>query len=224
MQLEGLISVEDAARRLRISRRAVTELAASGRLEARKLGHAWWLDVRSVERRGREDPAGGRPLSPAMAWSVLLLASGLPSSPLLAHHAHHQSRAKRWLAQHRLADHAGRLRGRARRESLAAHPSELGRLLARDDVVPTGISAARSVGLHGGEATIEFYAQESHRHRICDAHALQRGDGPVLIRWVADEIWPAIAGETAPRAAVLVDLLENDHPRARREAARELAR
>jgi len=224
MELEHLIAVHDAARRLGISERAVTELAASGRLDALKRGNAWWLDVRSVERRRRERPAPGRPLSPAMAWSVLLLASGSPGSELLAHHAHHHSRAERWLARHSLAEHAARLRARAWRESFDAHPSELERILARDDVMRTGISAAKSVGLHGGRAAAELYAPESYRDRICDDHALEPADGPVLFRWVADDPWPAICAEHAPRAAVLIDLLEHEDPRARREAARELAR
>jgi len=224
MQLEHLIPVEDAARRLGISKRAVTELAATGRLDALRRGNAWWLDVRSVERRERERPAGGRPLSPAMAWWVLLLASGSPGSELLASHAHHHSRAEGWLARHPLAEHAARLRARARREQFDAHPSELKRILARGDVLATGISAADSVGLHGGAASAELYAPESHRERICSAHALEPADGPVLVRWVADALWPAISAECAPRAAVLLDLLEHEDPRARREAARELAR
>jgi hypothetical protein len=46
----------------------------------------------------------------------------------------------------------------------------------------------------------------------------------VLARWVPDELWPVVAAPRAPHAAVLVDLLENDDPRARREAARALAK
>jgi len=57
-----------------------------------------------------------------------------------------------------------------------------------------------------------------------EEHALEHGDGPVLMRWVRDELWPVVAAEIAPRAAVLVDLLEHDDPRARREAERELRR
>jgi hypothetical protein len=224
MQLERLIPVKDAARRLGISERAVTELAATGRLDALRRGNAWWLDVRSVERRERQRPAGGRPLSPAMAWSVLLLASGSPASELLASHAHHHSRAAGWLERHPLADHAARLRARARREQFDVHPSELERILMRDDVMVTGISAADSLGLHGGAAAAEFYAPESHRETICSAHALEPADGPVLARWVADTLWPAIFAESAPRAAVLLDLLEHEDPRVRREAGRELAR
>jgi hypothetical protein len=36
----------------------------------------WWLDARAVERMARQRPGQGRPLSPDMAWAILLLASG----------------------------------------------------------------------------------------------------------------------------------------------------
>jgi hypothetical protein len=52
------------------------------------------------------------------------------------------------------------------------------------------------------------------------------GSGPVCIRWVVDVIWDVLRGhadERAPRAAALLDLVESDEPRARREAVRALA-
>jgi excisionase family DNA binding protein len=224
LELEDFLTAEEAARRLGISERAVTGLAASGRVDAVKRGNAWWLDARAVERRRRERATAGRPLSPSMAWSVLLLASGAPDWQRLARHAHQPARARRWYELHPLPEHAVRLKARARRESFDAHPSELGRIFLRDDVMPTGISAAEIVGLHGGQAAAEFYSPESHRTDIVEKHALDKGDGPVLARWVQDELWPVISHETAPRAAVLVDLMEHDDPRARREAARALAK
>jgi hypothetical protein len=45
----------------------------------------------------------------------------------------------------------------------------------------------------------------------------------LLIRWVPDAVWRVVGAEVAPKAAVLVDLLEHDDPRARREAVRALA-
>jgi hypothetical protein len=44
------------------------------------------------------------------------------------------------------------------------------------------------------------------------------------MRWVPDELWPVAGAGVAPRAAVLVDLLEHDDPRVRREAADALKR
>ena len=156
--------------------------------------------------------------------AVLLLASGADDEAhRVAGEAHQPSRARRWLRDHGVADHAPRLRSRARRESFDAHPAELARILERDDVMRSGLSAAEEIGLHGGASVAEFYAPASARGAIVQGHALDAGDGPVLARWVPDAVWPAVAAERAPRAAVLVDLLESDDPRARREAARALS-
>lgn len=222
MDQPGFVSAEQAASRLGISPRAVTSLAASGKIDGFKHGNSWLLDARSVERRGRQNPSPGRPLSPQLAWAVLLLASGEPAGDVAIWRPHHLSRARHWLQGHPLSGFADQLRSRAEIECFHGHPSELNRLLERDDVLRTGVSAAETVGLHGGPPQVEFYAPASHRTRIVGDHALDAGSGPILARWVSEDLWPALADrrDTAPRAAVLLDLLENDDPRARREAAR----
>jgi excisionase family DNA binding protein len=223
MELPALLTVDEAAELLGRSPQAVRSMAASGDLDAVKRGNGWWLDALAVERRRRELPGRGRPLSPAMAWSVVLLASGEPElAGRVVAEAHQPSRARRWLREHPLPEHFPRLRARAGRESFDAHPAEINRILARADVMPSGISAADRVGLHGGAAAAEFYAPASARAAIVDEHSLDAGHGPVLARWVPDELWPVVGAPRAPRAAVLLDLLENDDPRARREAARAL--
>lgn len=224
--MEQFISVKQAAAGLGITPRAVTSLAVSGKIDGLKHGNTWLLDARSVERRGRQNASPGRPLSPHLAWTVLLLASDEPAAELVALQPHHLSRARHWLHGHPLSEFADQLRLRAESESFRGHPSELNRLLKRDDVLPTGVSAAETVGLHGGPPQVEFYAPASHRSRIVDDHALDPGSGPIQARWVSEKLWPALADrrEAAPRVAVLVDLLENDDPRARREAARCLSR
>jgi excisionase family DNA binding protein len=223
VELSEVMSVREAAQRLGISERAVREMAAAGRLDAVKRSGSWWLNVRAVERERRLRAGRGRPLAPAMAWSVLLAASDTPFASL-ARDDHHRARVRRWLAVHQLPAEAPRLRARAGRERFDAHPSELPRILARGDVMRTGISAGELVGLHGGGVEAEAYAPRSHRDRMIAEHALVPGDGPLLVRWIDDEVWGLIAADIAPRAAVLVDLLEHDDPRARREAARALER
>src|SRR4051794_34438333 len=224
MELAGVISVSEAAELLGVEERAVRLMAASGDIEGIKRGNAWWLDRRAVERRGRLHPGRGRRLSPAMAWSVLYLASGARNDAGAIGAKHHLARARQWLDTHSLADDAWRLTARARREAFDAHPSELDRLASRADVMRTGISAAEVVGVHGGVREIEAYAPASARDTIIEAHALEPTDGPVLLRWVFDELWPAVHREVAPRSAILVDLLEHDDPRARREAELMLRR
>ncbi len=218
MELARAISVSEAADLLGVEERAVRLMAASGDIEAIKRGNAWWLDRRAVERRGRLQPGRGRRLSPAMAWSVLLLASGSRNDAAAIGARHHPARARRWLDTHSLADDASRLSARARREAFDAHPSELDRLVRRAGVMRTGISATDVVGVHGGGRVVEAYAPASGRDAIVEAHALDPVDGPVLLRWVPDELWPAVHRDVAPQCAILVDLLEHDDPRARREA------
>lgn len=221
------LSVQDTAKRLGMSEAGVRQQIAAGRLAAVKRGRQWWLDGQAVERMTRQHPAGVRPLSPAMAWAVILHASG-DDAPAreAAGRARYWSRARAWLRDHPLPDHGARLRARARFEELDAHPSELDRILARPDLLATGVSASELVGLIGGASAIEVYAPTGRREAIVEEHALVPGGGPVRIRWVPDELWPfLVSGDErrAPRVAVLLDLLDSDEPRARREAARALA-
>lgn len=217
MNVADAISVREAAELLGVEDRAVRLMAAAGELEAIKRGNAWWLARRDVERRRRQQRAPGRPLSATMAWSVLLLASDRAIEGLGAEH--HPARARRWLNSHSLADSVAQLRARARREFFDVHPSELERLLAREDVVPTGISATALVEVNGGGDQVEVYAPAGRRDAIVHEHGLEPGEGPVVVRWAPDELWPAVHTDgIAPRAAVLIDLLEHDDPRARREA------
>src|SRR4051794_2227520 len=113
MHAEGLLTVEEAAERLGRSPKTVRQMAASGELDAIRRGHSWWLDARAVARRRREPRGPGRALSPEMAWSVLLLASGEQNQARrAATEPHHRSRAARWLRDNHLPDQAARLRAR----------------------------------------------------------------------------------------------------------------
>lgn len=174
----------------------------------------------------RQPPQKGRPLTPKMAWAVLLLASGEEAAAeRMAGRQRYCSRMRTWLREHPLGEYAPRLRARAETEEFDAHPSELLRILNRPDVLATGISAGGAVGLPKSTENIEVYAPAGRRAIICAEHALQPGPGAVRIRWVAAEVRGLLAGDgdRAPRAAILLDLMESDEPRARREATRALS-
>jgi excisionase family DNA binding protein len=222
-----LYSVQEAAEQLNVSPITIRHHIASGHLPAVKRGGAWWLDASEVVRMGRQPPGAGRPLSDVMAWAVILRASGAPEKAArLAGRDRYISRARAWTRDHPLADHASRLRARARSERFDGHPSEVERVSTRSDVLLTGASAGDEVGLIGNTGEVEVYAPAHHRQTIVDGHALEPGAGAVHIRWIGDELWPAIELATtrnrAPRAAILLDLLESDDPRARREARKAL--
>lgn len=164
-----------------------------------------------------------------MAWGVILLASGdaEAAARVVDNNGRYESRLRVWLAGHSLVEHAIRLRSRAEVEEFDSQTSELDRILDRPDVLATGISVRDAVGLIGGEPAVEVYSPAGHRQALIGEHALESAPGSVRIRWVRDDIWPLLDQDhdgRAPRIAVLVDLLENDDPRARREAARALAR
>ncbi len=222
-----LMSVREAAQQLGVSPAAVRLRIAGGELLAVKLGRDWRVDEREVLRLARRRDGAGRPLSPFMAWAVLLLASGdVSAADRLAGAPRYRARLRQWLREHPLADHADRLRERAGRELFEAHPSELARLRDRSDVLLTGASAADVIGLVGDIATVEFYAPLSERQSIVGEHALMAGGHDVTVRWVPEDVWRELdtARHVAPRAAALIDLLESEDPRARREAGRALAR
>jgi excisionase family DNA binding protein len=223
-----IITVQEVAEQLGVTPSAIRQHIAAGRLAAVKRGGAWWLDEREVARMRRQPPGSGRPLTNRMSWAVILFASG--ESPLAAQVAardRYVTRAKAWLhASRPLADYASRLRARANVEVFDAHPAEVERIVERPDALRTGISAGELVGLTGGRGEAEIYAPAGRRDAIVKHHALDSGAGPVRLRWVSDELWPLVrqAGDhgRAPTVAVLLDLLESDDPRARREAAKAL--
>jgi excisionase family DNA binding protein len=224
-----LLSVSEAAERLGVSQAAIRHQITAGRLPAVKRGRSWWLDQRAVERNARQAASPGRPLSPTMAWAIILLASGdAERAERLVANKRYVSRMRAWLEAHPLGTHASQLRLRANVENLGGHPSELKRMLDRADVLVTGESAGDIVGLVGKGSGVEAYAPAGHRDAILKTHALTpESAGPVRLRWVDGELWRHLHEEgerRAPRAAILLDLLESENPRARREAARALAK
>lgn len=228
MEASSRLTVVEAADRLGLSADAVRKRIAGGQLPAERRGRQWWIDARAVDRLARERPRQGRPLSPEMAWAVLLLASGDEATAARAvHGARYWSRVREWLDSHSIVEHSSSLRARAHTEEFDAHPSELARILRRADVLRTGISAADAVGLVGGDAAVEIYAPAGGRDALVADHVLEPGPGSARVRWVRNDLWPLldqVHDGRAPRAAVLLDLLEHDDPRARREAARALAK
>jgi excisionase family DNA binding protein len=221
----GLISVGEAADVLGIGPAAVRHKINSGGLPAVKQGRDWRLEERVVRGLARQPAEAGRPLAAEMAWAVLLYASGDPeAAERMLDHPRYRSRARAWLRDHRLADDAARLRPRARSERFDVHPSELPRLRERADIMRSGLSGEGALGLVGGSGDLEAYGPESGREAIIDEHGLQPGGGPALLRWVADSVWARLpVVRSAPLAVGLVDLLESEDPRVRREARRALA-
>jgi excisionase family DNA binding protein len=208
------ISVSEAARSLKLSSARVRVMASQGQLPAAKIGDRWLIERSAVEQRqGKESPRGRR-FTPRNAWAILLLASdeeapGLDPSV--------RSRLRRALALEGLFALAPRLQDRSRVSIYKAHPGELPYVLEDEALVPSGISAAGSMGiglLANGEA--DGYIAESQLRRFVDMHALSPGgiDGNVQLRVVPDLVWKSLADRpVAPLAAVALDLADEADPR-----------
>ena len=194
-------------------------MAAAGDIEAIKRGNAWWLDRRDVERRGRLQPGRGPTVSAGDGVVGAAPRLGARKTPTAVGAKHHPARARggstptRWLT-------ARALRARARRESFDAHPVRArSPSKSRRDVMRTGISATDVVGVQAAGDRNRGYAPARVATRIVESTRWNPAR-PSVVRWVPDELWPAVHRDVAPSAAVLVDLLEHDDPRARREAER----
>lgn len=225
------LTVAETASILEVTPDAVRKLLASEELAGTKRGRDWAVDPTAVERRRRRRPSTGRPLSADTSWGVILESSAVPSASARTERA--RARGHQWLATHDLAISAPSLRNRAKLERFDIHPSQVIKLL-ETCVAVTGISAGESVGLAGGPSgTAEVYALGRFRSLLIRELGLIPGAGAATISWIDGEHTDAAAAlkeagspnpPIAPRTAVLLDLLESDDPRARREAARALSR
>jgi excisionase family DNA binding protein len=212
------LSISEAADSLELSPARVRAMASQGQLPAAKIGDRWLVERMAVEHRRRQKALRGRRFTPRNGWALLLLASG-EEAPKLDPSV--RSRLKRALRLEGLGALAPRLQDRCRVSIYKAHPGEIPYLLEDEAFVPSGISAAGSMGL-GLLASREAdgYIAESRLRRFLDQHALSPGgiEGNVRLRVVPDDVWQNLDGRPlAPPAAVALDLA--DEPDARSEAA-----
>jgi len=218
------ISVPQAAKALDLSPARVRAMAASGQLEASKLGDRWFVERAAVERRRKNGAHHGRRFSPKNAWALLALASGdelEQVDPSL------RSRLRRAVGLEGVEGLGPRLAHRAEAFQYQAHPGEISHLLEDPDIVRSGISAAGDLGLIAGREA-DGYLPASKLRAFSRRHALEPSgaDGNVRLRVVPDEAWRFLQGlKVAPRAAVALDLAEEADPRSARAgqvALREL--
>lgn len=72
------VSVSDAALSLGAGEQRVHAMISAGSIDAEKIAGAWLIPATSLARLAASYRQGGRPLSAANAWALLLLASGEP--------------------------------------------------------------------------------------------------------------------------------------------------
>lgn len=211
------VPVSDAALRLGVSEQRVRAMISAGSIDAEKIAGAWLIPVRSLARLAASQRQGGRPLSVASAWALLLLASGEPVEWVSSRVRLRMAAA---LDGYGLSGGFGKLDARAVRHVYEAHVAELPRLAGSADLMLGGVSAAgvHKLGLQGGDE-LEAYVAASTIDGFARRHGLVGGGEPnVVLRAVPDEIWPIVHRRVAPIAVVLADLAEHPDARARRVA------
>jgi len=219
--MHSLLSVSAAAEELGVNSSRVRAMISSGALEAEKIGGVWLIELASIAGRAREQASPGRPLSPANAWALLLMASGEePPRDLGA--------SARWRVRHALESYGlgglrPRLVRRAETSSYWALPGELRALHDRGDLVLSGPSAAGAydLGLVGSNA-VDAYIPTRLVSSMRREHALEpvsRAESNVILRVVPDDAWSLDGRRFAPLAKVAVDLCSYPDPRAARTGA-----
>jgi hypothetical protein len=205
--MSELVSVPDAARELDLDPSRVRSLIADGSLRADKVAGRWLVHWESVVARRREPMPPGRPMAAHNAWALLLAASGEPFPEGL-------DPATRWRLRQALQHQGlvairGRLERRAQIQRYWALPGELRRLRNSKSISLTGSSAAKKLGLAAPD-TIDAYLSADHLTNVIAEHGLQQargvGEDNVILRAVPVDAWRLGGRESAPIAAVALDL------------------
>lgn len=216
-----MLTVADAAGRLRVTPHEVRRLLHAGVLTGRRLGRQLIVDEASVDARIAHNVGPGRTLTPANAWGVLFELSG-EQAPWLAGSTRSRLLG-RWLSEADAQAVAGACRRRATHRRVRVLPAYRDRLLAEPGVVLTGMSAAASVGADvvAVDPVAEMYCSAADLKDFRGRFALSdESDANLLIRVpaaAAPEVTERLLDRrTMPLTVVAADLTESDDPRTRR--------
>jgi excisionase family DNA binding protein len=215
-----LIDIREAAGLLGISPRRVRAMVQAGDLPARRVGGQWLLNRVDVQHPRAANRSAGRPLSPQNAWGILLLASGQDPDWL---GSSARWRLRRQLPQLLDSDFLPRLRRRARRHELRAHPSDLPRLRKEKGVLRSGASAADAYDIDVvAPGVVEAYVSDSRLRELERKYSLVPSERPnVVLHSLAENLARSENDVFAPPAAAAIDLIESGDQRSAR-AGREL--
>lgn len=221
-EIPDYVSAPEAARRLGITTRRVYALIADGRLRSARAGERILVRVEDVDARARNGGAtGGHPFSPRRAWALILMASGQPVPWL---DTVTRSKLRRVIADRNLWFLRSKLGRRAERRFFRAHSSDLSRLEQESGAIRTGARAAAAAGLDllANDARLELYVDRSRADELARRYALRPSPAPnVVLRVVPNETFWWLNGPVAPRAAVALDLAEDEDARSQ-QVAREM--
>ena len=236
------LGVEQAAERLGVGPSQVRRLARDGELPARRIGSTWLIDDAGIERRRGLEPSAGRPLSPLMAWAVLLsidAALGDSSADRASSGVASQlaDRKERYRLRHLLsaAPPVNRwdawLRRRAAPRRIWVHPGVVDSLAADPRVHPGGAPAVAAaglgLGLGGADRPSLFYVDaEDADAVVAEYRGRDDPDGPLTLMVIPPEVQSGLRpepGAPTPPAVALVDLLSSSDARQHHLATELLA-
>lgn len=211
------LTVAEAAERAGVSDRHVRRLAATGALEARRIGSTWLIDERALARRVRRAPSTGRTWSASTAWAAVDILSGGDGRAYVD-----QPRSSRLRA--RLRELGGPDLQRLAEQRAAVrrfHASPRARERVRGVLFPSGVSAlvagdvARRFGLTpgGDDRRVEGYLVGDLDAVVSTLRLEPSAVGDVVVRRVPGGVDPAplLGGD----AVVALDLMDSDDARER---------
>lgn len=211
--------MDELSESLGVSRRRAQALAQSGEIRAKRLGSIWVVDPDDViEYKLRRKP--GRPISPAVAWQILALLSGIEPADLDRMVAY---RSRQHLLGASIVDkvrNSRRLIGRHRWRVL---PDDL--VPIRDGGVLSGVPAAdaRWFDVVAPDGLPKVYVARSRVEELVESLSpLERSTQPNVEVLVPSKGWVLESRVTAPAAVVAADLLLDLDPRVRRAAEHHL--
>lgn len=228
-----LLSVKQAAALLGVDDSRVRQLLHDGKLQGRRVGGRWLVAGDSVRDRKDRGPRSRRPLSARNAWGVLAVLDGhQPVGLSDAEKSRVRMRLRSLLAHGRLAPALLQelLAARAEVRSYRVHSGVLPVLLAAQDVVRGGASAAAQAGAdYVALGRAEVYVHPDRVDKLEAEFAMVRDEerGNVSLRIPPAEMWSFLTsrsetpgqGHDAPASVVAADLLDIHEGRADAAAA-----
>jgi hypothetical protein len=187
----NLVSLSDASGILGVSSERVRQLVVAGELPAQRFGNAWAVPKDALVARLHSSRPGGRPLGPVRAWHEIVAGEVDLSRP-------------------------GRYQRRAEVVRCEMSQADLESLPRAAGALASGVRGAIAVGVSLiASDDHDLYLSRSAFGQLDSLVAVVRDPlGPIRLRVVDDDAWAIIPpGESAPRGAVALDLLDSADPR-----------
>ncbi len=201
VDVDSLLSVQEAAAIVGVSRQKIQQLISDGRLPAIRIGRGWQVTMVDVTRLQHTGRHAGRPLGAAQAWTLL----------------HDAERTGRVHTRRGSAERSAEwLVNLVRRKSATVRLHGLDTILdvIAHEVVPSGETAARLYGFAPSDSqqSVDGYIREPAARSLIARYALVPAAGAdlnVLLRVVDPAVWPFTrTRRTASELIAAVDMLD----------------